>query len=178
MSKKILQVIEFGDPLLREQAKPVTVFHYKLHALINSISETLYHREDGAALAANQVGVLKKITVIDYEGEYIEMVNPEIIEADGSQTDEEGCLSFPGYYGKVTRSERIKVVYFDRDGKENVIERKDKMARCIQHEIDHLNGILFIDRMDGGFVEHVNTKERIPVEEVRMIAGVPRGTFT
>lgn len=171
MNTKKFKVIEFGDPVLRESAKTVTVFHHKLHALVDRISNTLYNRDDGAALAANQVGLLKRITVIDYENEYIEMINPEILEMKGTQTDNEGCLSFPGFVGKVTRYDRIKVRYQDRTGKEETIERTGNMSRCIQHEIDHLNGILFIDRMEGGFLTHSETKEKIALEEVLAKAG-------
>lgn len=162
---KKARIIPFGDPVLREQAKPVTVFHKKLHALVDTMKHTLASTEEGAALAANQIAVPKRIVVIDYLDEYHEMINPEITEQSGESTDFEGCLSLPGYSGKVTRSERVKVAFHDRHGKEACIERTGRMARCIQHEIDHLNGILFIDRMDDAYVVNDENK-KLPVKEL------------
>lgn len=160
------RIVLFGDPVLREIAKPVNVYHNKLHQLIDAMQFTLSCREDGAALAANQIGVLKRITVIDYQNEYFEMVNPEILDYSGENTDYEGCLSYPGYFGLVPRFETVTVKYFDRNGIEHIIERNDKMARCMQHEIDHLNGILFVDRMREGILTHSESKETIEVAKV------------
>lgn len=167
MKGKRFNIIEFGNPALRQKAKPVTVFHKKLSLLIDSIAETLYNSDDGAALAANQVGELKRIIVIDYENEYFEMINPEILESSGEQTAQEGCLSFPGYTGLVTRAETVKVRYYNRSREENIIERSGKMARCIQHEIDHLDGILFVDRVTEDFLLNNETKEKIDIGPVR-----------
>ena len=164
MSK--MKVIKFGNPVLRQTAKPVTVFHKKFHSLIDSIAEALYNSKDGAALSANQVEVLKQIAVIDYQGEYIELINPEILNAEGEQIDNEGCLSFPGYTGLVKRFDLIKVKYQDRYGKENIIERTGKLSRCLQHEIDHLNGVLFIDRMIEDFLTHNETEEKISLQPI------------
>ena len=94
MKIKKLKIVYFGNPVLRQKAKPVTVFHSKIHALIDSIAYTLENTPDGAALAANQIDNLKKLSVINYQGEYIELINPEIIDADGEQADYEGCLSY------------------------------------------------------------------------------------
>ncbi len=173
MASKKNKILLFGDPVLRQKAKAVTVFHKKLHGVIDTIAYNLDGREDGAALAANQVNILKRITVIDYEGEYIEMINPEIIEASGEVIKSEGCLSFPGYTGMVPRAETVKVKYNDRYGKENIIERSGNLARCFQHEIDHLNGILYIDRMKEDFLIHNETGERINIEEIRRISNPP-----
>lgn len=170
MTAKKLKIILFGNPALREKAKPVTVFHKKLHALIDSIALTLDEREDGAALAANQVNILKRITVIDYEGEYLELINPEIIFSEGEIIKSEGCLSYPGYTGLVPRAEFVKVKYQDRFGNENIIERKGNFARAIQHEIDHLDGILFIDRMQDKFLISNSSDEKIELEKVLNIA--------
>lgn len=166
-----MKIVLFGDPVLRESAKEVTVFHKKIYNLIDSMKTTLDFRDDGAALAANQVGVLKKITVIDYENEYFEMINPEIIDCRGEIIDYEGCLSYPGYFGLVPRYEQITVKYSDRNGKQNLIERKGKMARCIQHEMDHLDGILFIDRVTENVLIHSDNKTTISLEQVLGIAG-------
>lgn len=165
-----LKIVTFGDPVLRQKAKPVTVFHSKLNILIDSMSKTLYLRDDGAALAAPQVGVLKRIVVMDYEDEYLELVNPEILESSGEQTGFEGCLSFPGWFGSVKRAETIKVKYQDRTGKEHLIERSGNLARCLQHEIDHLDGVLFIDRVSEEFLEHSETEEKISLESAKEIS--------
>jgi peptide deformylase len=161
-----MNIVLFGDPVLRQTTKPITVFHKKLHQLIDSMKYTLDHRDDGAAVAANQVGVLKSITVIDYESEYFELINPVILSGSGEIVDYEGCLSLPGYFGLVPRYEEIKVKYQDRNGNEFVIERTGKMARCMQHEIDHLNGILFVDKVTEKYLVHSETEEKLEVEKV------------
>lgn len=165
-----LKVITFGNPTLRQTAKPVTVFHKKLHSLIDSIAKTLHNCDNGAALAANQIGVLKKISVVDYQGEYLELINPEIIYSEGEQIEEEGCLSFPGYTGLVKRYKLVRVKYLDRNGNENIIERTGKLAKCFQHELDHLNGILFIDRMLEDFLTSTDSDKRISLQSVIDIA--------
>lgn len=166
-----LPIVLFGDPVLRQVAKPVTVFHNKLHRLIDAMKYTLDLRDDGAALAANQVAVLKRITVIDYINEYIEMINPEITAAEGEKVDYEGCLSYPGYVGLVPRYESISVKYSDRNGIEKLIDRSGAMARCIQHEIDHLNGILYIDRMKENVLIHSKTKTEVELAKVLELSG-------
>jgi peptide deformylase len=171
MKNRKLKIVLFGDPVLREEAKPVTVYHSKLHALIDSMADALDKRDDGAALAANQVGVLKRISVIDYEGEYIEMINPVLLESSGEDIAEEGCLSYPGYFGMVPRAENVKVKYCDREGKEIIIERSGKMARCLQHEIDHLNGILFIDRMKEKTLIYAEDEKVIDIETAFNLVG-------
>ena len=165
-----MKMVLFGDPVLRKTAQPVTVFHKKLHSLIDSMAETLHGCEDGAALAANQVGILKRIIVVDYESEYLELINPEIIGSSGEQNGYEGCLSYPGYVGSVNRFTSVQIKYYDRYGKENIIEREGKLARCFQHEIDHLDGILFIDRMKENFLLHPETEMKISLESVLAIA--------
>lgn len=161
-----LKIVRFGDPVLRQAAKPVTVFHKKLHALIDSIALTLRYRDDGAALAANQVGILKQVVVVNYEGAYLELINPEIISSDGEQIDNEGCLSFPGYSGVVKRFDYVKVKYYDRYGEEKLIETTGLLARCLQHEIDHLRGILYIDRIKDDHLTNTSTKETINLKLV------------
>lgn len=163
-------IIHFGDPVLRETAQMVTVFHKKLHALIDTMKHTLLTGGDGAALAAPQIGILKRITVINYMDEYFEMVNPEILSSSGENTDYEGCLSFPGFSGRVKRVETVKVKFQDRNGKERIIERSGRMARCFQHEIDHLDGIFFIDRMDEKFVYNDEDNTKVSVKEILKIA--------
>lgn len=163
---KKLKILKFGDPVLRQAAKPVTVFHSKLQLLVDSMKVTLHSRDDGAALAAPQLGILKRIVVIDYQDEYLELINPEILLSKGKKVDFEGCLSLPGYFGKVPRAEYVKLKYFDRFGKENIIERKGPMARCIQHELDHLDGILFVDRMEEDHLQHNDNETKISLQSV------------
>lgn len=160
------KIVLLGDPVLREKAKPVTVFHKKLHAVIDMMKQTLIDRGDGAAVAANQVEIAKRIVVINYLGEYIEMLNPEILRAEGSQTDYEGCLSLPGLSGTVTRAETVEVRFVNRNGAERTITRTGRMARCIQHEIDHLDGVLYIDRLDDTFVVDNESGEKIEVKDI------------
>ncbi|MCU7494921.1 MAG: peptide deformylase [Ignavibacteria bacterium] len=169
MKKRIkskYKIVQFGQPVLREIAKPVTVFHHKLHELVDSLAETLYRSEDGAAIAAPQIGVSKRIVVIDYEDEYLELLNPEIISSSGTQTGYEGCLSLPGFIGNVTRAQTVKVKYQDRDGNEITIEKNGNLARCLQHEIDHLDGILFIDKVIDKFLVHQDTDEKLKLQDV------------
>ena len=166
---KKAKIIHFGDPVLRQKAEPVKVFHKKLHGVVDTIKNTLLDTDYAAALAANQVSILKSITVIDYCDEYFEMINPEIIASSGESTGFEGCLSLPGYSGKVKRAENVTVKYQDRHGKENTIERGGAMARCIQHELDHLNGILYIDRMVEDFVTHDDKGTKLSVKDLQRL---------
>ncbi|MBN1531486.1 MAG: peptide deformylase [Spirochaetes bacterium] len=160
-----------GDPVLREKSRPVTAFHKKLHALIDTMKFTLINGEDGAALAAPQISVSKRIVVINYCGEYHEMVNPEILESSGEQNDIEGCLSLPGLSGTVRRAETVRVRFRDRHGKERTIERSGRMAICIQHEMDHLDGVLYIDRMDDDdFVYNDEKGTKIAVGDLLRIS--------
>lgn len=139
-------IVKDPDPLLREVSKPVTKITPRMHKLLDDMAETMYDAE-GVGLAAPQIGISKRIIVVDpADGTgLIEMINPEMIEATGKALGPEGCLSIPGVNGDVNRYDRIKVKGLDRHGNEIVIEAEDFLARIFQHEIDHLNGILFTD---------------------------------
>jgi peptide deformylase len=143
-------IVKDPDPVLREKAKEVTKFNANLHKLLRDMAETMYDAE-GVGLAAPQVGILKRVIVVDVGDEQglIEMVNPELILQEGEQIGPEGCLSIPGINGDVRRAQRVKVRGFDRDGKPFEIEAVDFQARAFQHEIDHLNGVLFTDIADA-----------------------------
>jgi len=166
------EIILFGNPALRETSSPVTVFHKKLHRKIDTIKKILFEHGGGAALAAPQIALLKRITVINYMGEYFECINPSILEQSGKTIDYEGCLSLPGYTGRVERAKTVTVSFQDRNGKERVITRSDEMARCFQHEIDHLNGILYIDRMTDEFLINIDNNTKLPVNEILSLAPV------
>lgn len=142
------------DSILSKPCRTVTEFNGRLHQLLDDMRETLI-KSGGVGLAAPQVGILRRVVVVmetnvENEGDeyFIELVNPEIIEQDGEQTGAEGCLSFPGEYGVVTRPSHVKVRALDRDGKEFTVEGEALTARCFCHEIDHLDGVVFIQRAE------------------------------
>lgn len=134
-----------GDPVLRKKAVPVARFNEQLHRLLDDMVETMI-KAQGAGLAAPQIGISKKIIVLRDEDKILEIINPEITESEGESIDIEGCLSFPGLYGEVPRSARVAVSGQDRGGREIRISGEGFLARVLQHEIDHLHGILFVDR--------------------------------
>lgn len=135
-----------NDPILRKKSREVTKIDDRIKILLNDMVETMYENE-GVGLAAPQVGILRKVVVIDVGEGILKLINPEIIEKEGESLDIEGCLSVPNRTGKVLRPERVKVKYLDIDGKEKNIEGTGLLARALCHEIDHLNGILFIDKV-------------------------------
>lgn len=143
-----LQIRIDGDPILRKKSRKVEVIDEDLHRLIDDMYETMYEAQ-GLGLAAVQIGKLKQLIVIDdYEGTKIVLINPERVAEEGSSEALEGCLSVPERVGKVKRFEKIKINYTDRDGEEKTMEAEDFLARIIQHEMDHLEGILYTDLTD------------------------------
>ncbi|GAB6935856.1 MAG: peptide deformylase [Calditerricola sp.] len=140
----IRMIVKHPDPLLRQVSKPVTKITPNVLKLLDDMAETMYDA-DGVGLAAPQVGVLKRIIVVDVGDGLIELINPEIVETRGEQVGPEGCLSIPGLYGEVRRAKYCKVKGLNRHGQEIVVEGEDLLARALQHEVDHLNGRLFID---------------------------------
>lgn len=144
----IREIVKKGDPVLTKKCHPVTKFDEKLAALLDDLRETLKNA-DGVGLAAPQVGILRQaVLVINEAGEPIELVNPAIVESDGEQTGLEGCLSYPGYYGNVTRPMHVKVRAQDRNGNWFEAEDTGLTARCFCHEIDHLSGHMFDELCD------------------------------
>lgn len=135
------------DPVLRKISKIVDKVDDKIITLLDDMAETMYDA-DGVGLAAPQVGILKRVIVIDIGEGVIELINPEIIYEEGSQCDSEGCLSLPGTTEEVIRPAIVRVKGMNREGEEIIIEAEDLLARALCHEIDHLNGILFIDRAE------------------------------
>jgi peptide deformylase len=143
-------IVKHPDPVLREKTVQVRKFNQNLHKLLDDMAETMYHAE-GVGLAAPQVGISKAVTVIDCGEDFgglIELINPEIIEQVGEQLGAEGCLSFPGLLGDVRRAQRCKVSALNRYGEPIIVEGEDLLARALQHEIDHLNGVLFTDLVE------------------------------
>lgn len=142
----IRQLRYVNDPILRKKSREVTKIDDRIKTLLNDMVETMYENE-GVGLAAPQVGILRKVVVIDVGEGILKLINPEIIEKEGESLDIEGCLSVPNRAGKVLRPERVKVKYLDIDGNEKTIEGTGLLARALCHEIDHLSGILFIDKV-------------------------------
>ena len=148
---KIHEIVKYPDPVLAKPASPVTEFDAALKKLVEEMFESMYAAQ-GIGLAAPQIGLSKQLTVIDISfkknpDEKIVLINPEIIEEEGKQFEEEGCLSLPEIREKVHRAARVKVRAQNQHGKAFEIEGEELLARAFQHEIDHLNGILFIDRI-------------------------------
>ena len=134
------------DPVLRKISKPVDEINEKIHLLLEDMAETMYDA-DGVGLAAPQIGILKRVVVIDTGEGLIELINPEIIETEGYQNGAEGCLSLPGISGDVERPMKVKVRALDRNGKVFELVGAELLARVFSHEVDHLNGILFTDKV-------------------------------
>lgn len=141
-----LPIILYPDYRLKRMAEPVKVITDELVELLDNMHETMV-AHDGVGLSAPQVGVNLQIAIVEAdEGEVIELINPKIVKRSGEDIDVEGCLSLPGKYGTVKRSTEITVIYFDREGDELEMEAFDYLARIIQHEVDHLQGKVFIDK--------------------------------
>ena len=142
----IRKIVELGDPVLRKKSRRVEKFDKREWMLLKDMAETMYDA-DGVGLAAPQVGILKRRVVIDVGEGLIELVNPEIVAAEGSCVGIEGCLSVPGRRGKVVRPEKVTVKAQDRKGRPIEITGEGLLAACVCHEIDHLDGIVYVDKM-------------------------------
>lgn len=155
-----LTILEFPDPRLRTKATPVSAVDGTLRALIRDMFETMY-AAPGIGLAATQVNVHKRLLVVDVsadKSEPIALINPEILEKDGVIVSDEGCLSVPGYYEEVERAEHIRVRFLDQDGVAQEMETEGLLAVCIQHEIDHLEGKLFVDYLSEAKRQRIRKK--------------------
>lgn len=140
-----LKIVKFGDPLLRKSARPVEEITPRIKTLLDDMIETM-RRANGCGLAAPQVGVLRRIAVIEVEeGKVYELINPKIIAYAGEQEESEGCLSNPGHYGITKRPKAVTVRALNRDGEEYELRGQDLLARAICHECDHLDGKLYTD---------------------------------
>ncbi|AQS59050.1 peptide deformylase [Desulforamulus ferrireducens] len=141
----VYKIVEIGDEVLREKAKPVKEITPNIIKLLDNMADTMY-AANGVGLAAPQIGVSKRVIVIDVGEGLIELINPEILEAAGNVVDTEGCLSVPGMIGEVARADRLVVKGLNRQGETVTYKAKGWLARAFQHEIDHLEGIVFVDR--------------------------------
>ncbi len=162
----LLDIRVLGDPILREETVPVAQVTDELRALIDRMYETMYAAQ-GIGLAAPQVGRTERLTVIDVEEAKHVLINPEIVERSGKVKGEEGCLSIPDIYGDVERATHVVVRALDRDGHPFEVEATDLLARCIQHEVDHLHGRLFIDYLSvlkrrSALAKWTKEKEKYP----------------
>ena len=155
----VLEVMKTGHPVLKQIAEPVEFVNKKIRQLLDDMSETMY-KTDGVGLAAPQVNVSKRIIVLDDGNGLIEVINPEIVKKEGSQVGLEGCLSVPELFGDVERYDKIEVHGINRNNKKIKIKAEGFLARIFQHEIDHLNGILFVEKLVNPNEIFIHKKEQ------------------
>lgn len=148
----IRNILKDEDPTLRKVCRPVTEFNERLWQLLDDMAETM-HAAPGVGLAGPQVGILRRVVVMDVGDGVIEAINPEIVKTEGEQSGEEGCLSFPGKWGIVKRPYKVKMKAQDRHGKWYYLTGEELLARCMCHEIDHLDGVVFLDHVDEIMVD-------------------------
>jgi peptide deformylase len=158
----IRRILTADEPILRERTKRVSSFDASLHRLLDDMLVTM-RDAPGVGLAANQIGVPLQVAIIEVEEKITELVNPQVVKGAGEQIDWEGCLSIPGYVAEVTRHEKVTVKARNRHGKEFRVRGTELLARALQHEIDHLNGTLYIDHLES--LEEL-VRVRDAVEEV------------
>ncbi len=162
------QIRELGDACLEKKCKPVKEVSKRTLELIDDMLETMYDAE-GVGLAAPQVGILKRIAVIDAGEEYQDapliLINPEVIETEGEQTDYEGCLSVPGKVGRVTRPEKAKVRAYDEEMNEFTVEGEGLLARALLHEIEHLDGHMYVEKVSGPLLTNEELAEILKAAE-------------
>lgn len=143
----IREIRTFDDQFLHKISKPVDKVDDHIREILNDMAETMYSTENGGGLAACQVGILRRLVVADMGQGLLKLVNPQIVESEGEQLVIEGCLSYPGIWGKVLRSKRVLVKALDENGEAITVEAYDELAKCLCHEADHLDGILFTDKI-------------------------------
>jgi len=166
----VRRILPADEPILREKTKRVTQFDASLHRLLDDLLETM-RDAPGIGLAANQVGVPLQVAVIEIEGTITELINPQVVRRSGSSVDWEGCLSIPGFVAEVERSEKVTVKARDRHGKEFRVKGDELFARALQHEIDHLNGVLYIDYLES-LEELVRVSEASEAVKEEAAAGI------
>ncbi len=142
----VYRIVQLGEEVLREKARPVPRITETIHRLLDNMAETMYDAK-GVGLAAPQIGIAKRVIVVDVGDNLLELINPVLLVAEGEAIDVEGCLSIPGVQGEVARAATVRVSGLDRYGKPMEVIGEGLLARALQHELDHLDGILFIDKM-------------------------------
>lgn len=150
-----------GDDILKKRSREVEVVDDRIREILNDMDETM-HQSNGVGISAVQVGILKRLVVIDinYDGTpSIKLVNPVIVKQKGKQEVEEGCLSFPNQYAQVIRPKEVTVKALDENGKPITIKGKDLLAQALAHEIDHLDGVLFVEKMEPGTLQYIDPAE-------------------
>ncbi|MGI8999809.1 MAG: peptide deformylase [Candidatus Limnocylindria bacterium] len=167
----IRRILTAEEPILRQRTKRVSTFDASLHRLLDDMLETM-RDAPGVGLAANQIGVPLQVAIIEVEDRITELVNPQIVKGSGEQVDWEGCLSIPGYVAEVTRHEKVTVKARDRHGREFRIKGNDLRSRALQHEIDHLNGTLYIDYLESLDDELVRVSEAAEHATEEAAAGI------
>lgn len=166
----IRRILTAEEPILREKTRKVSRFDASLHRLLDDMLETM-RDAPGIGLAANQVGVPLQVAVIELDGKVTELVNPQIVRSSGEVVDWEGCLSIPGFVAEVKRAAKVTVKAKDRHGKEFRVRGEELMARALQHEIDHLNGVLYVDYLDS-LEDLVRVSERPAEVEEEAATGI------
>jgi len=166
----VRRILTAEEPILRARTRKVSTFDASLGRLLDDMLETM-RDAPGVGLAANQVGVPLQVAVTEIDGRVTELVNPEVVRSSGEQIDWEGCLSIPGYVAEVTRAAKVTVKARDRHGKEFRVKGEELFARALQHEIDHLNGRLYIDYLDS-LEELVRVSEAPDEVEEETAAGI------
>ena len=169
-SMVIRAILTAEEPILRERARKVTQFDASLHRLLDDMLETM-RDAPGIGLAANQIGVPLQVAVIELEEKVTELINPQLVRSTGEIIDWEGCLSIPGFVAEVRRHAKVTVKAKNRHGKEFRVKAEDLFARALQHEIDHLNGILYIDYLDS-LEELVRVGDRSGEVAEESVAGI------
>lgn len=147
-----------GDPILRKKSRTIEVIDNRIRELVEDMKETMISAQ-GMGLAAPQVGVLRRVVIVMIGEELFEMINPEIVESEGTLVDVEGCLSIPGKSGTVHRPAKIKVKFLDVQGKKKILEVSGYSARAVCHELDHLDGILYTDKVVGSLYDVTDSEE-------------------
>jgi len=145
----IFQIVKSEDEILHQEAKEIEEVTPQVCKLLDNLKDTLYATSFGVGIAAPQIGISKRVVVVDLEDDLYELINPEITEREGLELDTEGCLSVPGLIGDVIRAKEVTVKALNREGKEIVVKAEGLLARAFQHEIDHLDGILYIDKAEN-----------------------------
>lgn len=161
----VRKILRIGDETLRRKARPVGVFDKRLHTLLDDMAETMYSA-DGAGLAAPQVGILRRVVVIDVGEGIIELINPEILSAEGEQINPEGCLSIPGRRCTVARPQKVVVKAQDRNGDPFELTGEGFLAIAVSHELDHLDGVLYIDKMIEDVTDKLDDEDEENRDEV------------